>query len=177
MTTTAKTDKLVNDAACFAQNAHRGQFRKYDQKHVPYIIHPARVAAAVMEEIPDHTLEMVAAAWLHDVVEDTPVTLGEIHKEFGQDVTKLVWELTNPSKGSNAPRGERKKMDRDHLETVSKEAKQIKLLDRIDNLLDMAGAPKDFEHMYKLESIALAVVLYDASPSMSVRLQKLAGAI
>ena len=96
------------------------------------------------------------AAWLHDVVEDTDVELKEVSDLFGAGVAELVNELTNPSKGSSAPRDQRKALDRNHLTKVSREAKIIKLLDRIDNLSDKTGAPSDFMSTYLEESRLLA---------------------
>jgi len=109
---TAWADPLVMKAQQVAADAHKGQKRKHSND--PYLIHPMRVARRVMTR-PDATPEMVAAAWLHDVVEDTPVTLDEIGKEFGSEIAQLVRELTNASEGSRAPRKERKAMDRAKL--------------------------------------------------------------
>lgn len=106
------------------RQAHDGQRRKYNDR--PYIQHPARVAGRVAAR-PQATEVMAAAAFLHDVVEDTPHTLDEILAEFGPEVARLVAELTNPSNGSKAPRRERERIDRDHLAVVSVEAKVIRL--------------------------------------------------
>lgn len=150
---------LILRAAAFARRAHEGQRRKYTAR--PYIEHPARVAGRVAAH-PRATEAMVAAAFLHDVVEDTPHTLDEIEAEFGPVVSRLVGELTNPSKGSKAPRKARKQADLVHLATVSREAKIIKLLDRIDNLRDMMDAPDGFRHLYCAESRRLVAVIMDA---------------
>jgi len=109
---------IILKAAAFARQAHAGQRRKYNDR--PFIIHPARVAGRVAAH-PQATETMVAAAFLHDVVEDTPHTLGEVTAEFGPEVARLVEELTNPSKGSKASRSERKQQDREHLAEVSVE--------------------------------------------------------
>lgn len=158
---------LILKAAAFARQAHDGQRRKYNAR--PYIQHPARVAGRVAAR-PQATEVMVAAAFLHDVVEDTPHTLDEILAEFGPDVARLVAELTNPSKGSKAPRREREQVDRDHLAVVSVEAKVIKLLDRIDNLQEMVDAPSNFRRRYCEESRLLADVIGDADPDLKAEL-------
>ncbi len=150
---------IILKAAAFARQAHDGQRRKYNDR--PYIVHPARVAGRVAAH-PQATETMVAAAFLHDVVEDTPHILGDIEGEFGTEVARLVEELTNPSKGSTAPRHERKRQDREHLTRVNDEAKIIKLLDRIDNLQEIAEAPGDFLRKYCEESRLLAEVIGDA---------------
>ena len=158
---------LILKAASFARCAHAEQRRKYNDR--PYIQHPARVAGRVAAH-PDATEVMVAAAFLHDVVEDTPHTLDEIVAEFGPDVARLVAELTSPSKGMKAPRHERKQIDRDHLVTVSREAKILKLLDRIDNLQEMAEAPGGFRRKYCEESRLLAEAIGDADPDLKAEL-------
>ena len=158
---------LILKAASFARCAHADQRRKYNDR--PYIQHPARVAGRVAAH-PDATEVMAAAAFLHDVVEDTPYTLDEIVAEFGRDVARLVAELTDPSKGMKAPRHERKQIDRDHLALVSVEAKIIKLLDRIDNLQEMAAAPSGFRKKYCEESRLLAEVIGDADPELKAEL-------
>ena len=158
---------LILEAAAFARRAHAEQSRKYNDR--PFMQHPARVAGRVAA----HSLAtetMVAAAFLHDVVEDTQHTLDEISAEFGPDVARLVGELTNPSKGMKAPRSERKRLDRNHLAGVSVEAKIIKLLDRIDNVDEMAGAPDGFLRKYSEESRLLAEVIGDADPELKAEL-------
>ncbi len=140
---------IIIKAAQFANEAHKGQIRKYTGR--PYITHPLRVAgrAALLEKA---TEEKVAAAWLHDTVEDCKITLDQIEELFGETVRQYIWELTNPSKGSTLPRADRKEMDRRHLRVVSDEAKCIKLLDRIDNLGEAANAPSDWLELYLKES-------------------------
>lgn len=163
---TVRPMNLILKAAAFARQAHDGQRRKYNDR--PYIQHPARVAGRVAAR-PQAT-EVMAAAFLHDVVEDTPRTLDEVSAEFGPEVARLVDELTNPSKGSKAPRRERKQTDRDHLAVVSVEAKVIKLLDRIDNLQEMGDAPSNFRRKYCEESRLLADVIGDADPELKAEL-------
>ena len=147
---------MILKAAQFADACHRGQFRKYTG--VAYIHHPSRVAARTMM-LPDVPEYAVAAAWLHDVLEDCDVTMAQLDAEFGKAVTVLVLELTNPSKGLDISRADRKQMDRDHLRRVSYWAKVIKALDRIDNLREMEDAPADFKRLYGRESVLLGDVL------------------
>ncbi len=168
----------IVEAAQFAARAHAGQKRKYNG--LPFIVHPARVGgrAAVLEAVGEET---VMAAYLHDVVEDTEVTLEEIRLQFGDRVAGLVQELTNPSKGVKAPRAERKRIDREHLIGVSREAKRIKLLDRIDNLSELSGAPQDFVKLYLEESRMLLEVIGDADDALryelSARIRQLEAAL
>ncbi len=69
----------------FATRAHAGQLRKYTR--LPYIVHPAAVET-IVRGVP-HDNAMLAAAWLHDVVEDCGVTLRKVIEEFGLDVAAV----------------------------------------------------------------------------------------
>lgn len=84
-------DESVDAARTLATTAHAGQV---DKSGAPYIGHPARVAELVRRRAP-HRPEAVAAAWLHDVVEDTPVSLDDLRSAgFGQEVLAAVEALT-----------------------------------------------------------------------------------
>lgn len=147
-------DDLILLAARTAKAAHEGQLRKYHR--LPYILHPARVASRVTL-IDDATAEEIAAAWLHDVIEDCDYTSERLREiGFPPLTVQLVEELTNPSTfADNLPRRERKALDRDHIAQVSFEAKRIKLADRVDNLRDMTLADDKFKSLYVAESLLL----------------------
>lgn len=147
---------LILRAAALADRAHEGQKRKYT--NFPYIMHPARVAGRV-GILPGVTEEMVAAAYLHDVLEDTTITREEIEEVTNAQVGFYVDCMTNKSKGTGLPRAERKALDRRHLSEVPQEVKLIKAIDRMDNLLEMRGAPADFKRLYAEESLLLAEAL------------------
>ena len=86
--------RLVEKALQFATAAHEGQVRKYTGE--PYINHPVEVMRIVKTVSDDPAMH--AAALLHDVVEDTDVTIEDIVREFGDDVAQLVDDLTDVSK-------------------------------------------------------------------------------
>lgn len=86
---------LVHDACDLAEEAHKPQKRK---SGAPYILHPLAVALIVLEEMRQHDSAIVAAALLHDVVEDTPYTIEDIRDRFGDDVAFLVGAVTKPNK-------------------------------------------------------------------------------
>ncbi len=163
----------TTQALLFAVQKHNGVMRKY-YKDRPYIMHPIRVAEQVRLRYgngltPEHRRicdDSVCAAFLHDVVEDCGVTVNEIKVLFGQYVATLVWELTNPSKGSKLPRAERKKMDREHIAKISSTAKFINLVDRIDNMSEIENADDDFKFMYAEESLKLLEVLRGTSEAL-----------
>ena len=149
---------LILRAAHYARQKHAKQMRKWSNR--PYIEHPARVAAMIS----CHTFateERVAAGWLHDVIEDTGTTSIDLwDSDFPKSTVQLVVELTNPSKERpDLNRADRKKLDRDHLETASLWAKIIKCFDRLDNLRDMGGAEAGFKRLYLDESFLLADAL------------------
>jgi hypothetical protein len=88
--------------------------------------------------------EMIAAAWLHDTVEDTPATFGDIEREFGAEVRALVADLTDVSKPSDGNRAVRKAIDRHHTAQASVRAKTVKLADLIDNCRDICEHDASF---------------------------------
>jgi (p)ppGpp synthase/HD superfamily hydrolase len=137
--------------------AHGAQTRKFSG--VPYTTHPFEVARLTNEHFSrvceGEKDDAICAALLHDTLEDTKISESEIRSECGVRVLRLVRELTNPSKGVKANREVRKKMDREHLKTVSRTAKMIKIIDRTVNLRDMVGADSGFRKLYAAESFAL----------------------
>lgn len=155
---------IIITAAQMATAAHQGQQRKYTGRD--YIEHPYRVAMRVAAR-PDATEEMVAAALLHDTLEDTTLTLKDLIEAFGQKVAQMVWDLTNPSKSHpEMNRAQRKEMDRVHLGETDWQVKTIKLLDRIDNLREMDGAPSEFKKRYAKESALLADAIGQVDPAL-----------
>lgn len=145
-----------------AWHASIGQVRKYTGE--PYINHPAAVVELVRGVIHDET--MLAAAWLHDVVEDTPCTMLEIHNEFGLQVAALVEQLTDVSKPSDGNREKRKTMDRLHTSDASPKAKTIKLADLIDNSRSILERDPEFAKVYIHEKQLLLEVLTDGDPGL-----------
>ena len=149
---------LVHKAQVYAMAAHAavGQRRKYTNE--PYIVHPAEVAAMVAA-VPGSTPEMVAAAWLHDVVEDTGCTLTDVHLAFGADVAALVGWLTDVSKPEDGPRWYRKKLDREHSAQAPAEAQTVKLADLISNSKSIMAHDPKFAKVYLEEKRQLLQVL------------------
>ena len=128
---------LIVKASSFALEAHKGQKRKYTGKD--YIEHPVRVANSIAK----HELkskELIAAAYLHDVVEDCDVNPSVILKEFGPLVAYFVMGVTNPSKiipSHTMYRHRRKKIDFLHVKSFGRECCVLKLIDRLDNLNEL----------------------------------------
>jgi (p)ppGpp synthase/HD superfamily hydrolase len=137
---------LILDAVEFATRAHHGQLRKYEDE--PYIVHPIAVAKTVSEFVSDPL--MVAAALLHDTVEDCDVTFTDISERFGPLVTHYVYGLTAPSIGSDKPRALRKEMDREFLAKQDYEIQTIKLADILDNTKPSGAFMKKDPKFFKL---------------------------
>ncbi len=151
------TDDLIQRASEFAVNAHKriDHRRKYSKQ--PYSVHLAAVAK-ILAGISDDA-EMIAAAWLHDTVEDTPATLYDIEQAFGLSVTALVEELTDVSKPSDGNRAARKALDRAHLAAASARAQTVKLADLIDNARDICDHDPIFASVFLDEMADLLDVL------------------
>lgn len=164
---------VVLKAAQLAEFWHRGQIRKYTNR--PYIEHPIRVAGRVAslsrlirfddEPVNIITENHVAAAFLHDVIEDCDIQRFQIDGIFEtNEIADIVEDLTNPSKNHpHLKRSERKLMDREHLRNATNIVKIIKMVDRIDNINEMRNADVHFIVKYCEESILLANVIGDAS--------------
>lgn len=146
---------LLNKALNFAKVAHGTQKRKYTGE--PYIVHPI----AVMEMVRgvEHTKDMLAAALLHDVVEDTPVTIDDIKQEFGNGIAELVGWLTDVSRPEDGNRAIRKEIDRKHLAEAPEAAQTIKLADLIDNTASIVEYAPGFARVYLKEKRSLLEVL------------------
>lgn len=134
----------VKKAKQFAEKAHKGSYRKIvDEKgkRIPYIIHPESVAKIVHEiENSENIADIIAAAYLHDVVQDTDVTLEQIRKEFGDVVMQIVSELTTDKEKMEISGKEEYLIDK--MLSMSNWALVIKLADRLHNL-------DDFENIIK----------------------------
>lgn len=183
---------LPDRALAFARVAHGEQKRKYTGN--PYIEHPIRVAQLVREA--GGTEEMIAAAYLHDVVEDVPtdtvlsmvdekfarsfvvlsiesrinagrpIKLLALGHEFGTDVAMLVDMVTDVSLPADGNRKARKQKDLEHLAQASPEGKTIKLADLIDNSRDIVKNDPDFARVYMREKAALLPHLAEGSEKL-----------
>lgn len=159
---------LLTRARAFATEAHAGQLRKYGGH--PFIVHPLAVAETVASVTSDP--EIIAAALLHDTVEDTPVTLADIEAQFGPRVAALVSDLTDISRREDGNRATRRALDRAHTAAASPDAKTIKIADVLDNLRSLpAGAP--FARVYTNESRLLLPALRDGNATLYHRLETL----
>jgi (p)ppGpp synthase/HD superfamily hydrolase len=156
------TMSLEQRAKEFATRSHEGQVRKYTGE--PYINHPANVVEIVRSV--EHSEEMLAAAWLHDVVEDCGIPASTIHLNFGLGVHLLVDDLTDVSKPRHGNRKARKALDLAHTAQAHPMAKTIKLADLIDNTGSIVKYDPDFAKVYLREKAALLEVLKEGDPTL-----------
>lgn len=127
---------LLLQAIAFAGNKHRTQRRK--DGVTPYLNHTLHVALLLAEVGGISDSEILAAAVLHDTVEDTDTTPGEIAAHFGDRVACLVVEVTDDDNISHALR---KQWEIDHAPDLSPDATLIKIADRTSNVMDLYEAP------------------------------------
>lgn len=154
---------LEKRARLWAIRWHGNQVRKYTG--APYWTHPEAVAMLV-KTVP-HTDEMIAAAYMHDVIEDTACTEAMMLVEFGDTVTALVMWLTDVSKPQDGNRAIRKAIDREHTAKAPTSAKTVKLADLIDNSRSIMKYDPDFARTYlKEKRLLLDSALTDGDPHL-----------
>lgn len=158
---------LVLRAAFFSGEKHKDQ-RRRDAAETPYINHPLEVAHILMEEGGVTDATTLAAALLHDTIEDTNTTREELLMVFGREVAELVVELTDLK--TTAPE-DKKRRELAHAYTLSDKAKRIKLADKTANIRDLATMPPanwDLERTVAYFDFAAKIVeaTGDASPEL-----------
>jgi guanosine-3',5'-bis(diphosphate) 3'-pyrophosphohydrolase len=160
----------------FADHAHGEQKRKYTSER--YIMHPIRVMQTCQQY--SHEPFVLAAALLHDVIEDTPVSGEDIAKflrtlfseEQVNRTVDVVVELTDVYTKKAFPQlnwRSRKRNEGERLATASAEAQTIKYADLIDNAIDIAGHDPDFGYVYLQEAKALLEKMTNGNPILYQR--------
>jgi (p)ppGpp synthase/HD superfamily hydrolase len=150
------------EVIAFATDAHEGQVRKYVE--TPYIEHPLRVAKLLFDL--GMSYEVVAAAILHDTVEDCDTTADDIFERFGQVVADLVFWVTDEEYPVDAKpnRKIRQEIARDRLAKAPIDAKNIKLSDMYDNTLSIVADDRHFAKVYLPEKKAILTNMQDCHP-------------
>ncbi len=146
-----KMATILQQAESFAEKKHKGQKRLNGEEDIN---HPRRVARIVAHYKKSHKLnELIAAAFLHDTLEDTDTGINELRELFGETITLLVLELTTDEK-SKELLGKTKYLSTKLADSkkVSNWALVIKLADRLDNLTDLVSADEQFKRKYILET-------------------------
>ena len=146
----AKEWIAVLRAADAAARWHVSQRRKGAAQE-PYINHLLEVASLVVEATDGKDTKLVIAALLHDSIEDQEVPRGVIARAFGEDVTKLVEEVTDDK---SLEKQERKRLQVEHSHKKSERAKILKLADKTSNLRTLtASPPPDWSVKRRLEYV------------------------
>ncbi len=151
------------------KHAEVAQTRKYTGE--PYINHPAAVVE-IVRNVP-HTEAMLAAAWLHDTVEDTKTTIEDVQEVFGVEVSAIVSMLTDVSRPEDGNRATRKAIDRAHTAKATPSAKTVKLADLIHNSRSIIKHDLAFAKVYLEEQALLLYVLSEGDKTLLARAQRL----
>lgn len=143
MTPTNQSNLLLLDAMHFAAQLHRTQRRKGTHPgdgapSTPYINHPLAVAHLLAHHGGVTDPIVLAAAILHDVIEDTVATEEDVRARFGDAVCDIVLECSDDK---SLPKATRKRLQVEHASHKSAAAKVVKLADKISNLHDLLHAP------------------------------------
>jgi (p)ppGpp synthase/HD superfamily hydrolase len=128
---------LVTRAADFAARAHTAQHRKGLAKE-PYVNHLTEVTALLTEAIGGDDPELIAAAYLHDTLEDTATVYEDLVAQFGVEVAKLVAEVTDDK---SLPKAERKRLQVETMTRKSLRAQLLKIADKTSNLRSLVSSP------------------------------------
>jgi guanosine-3',5'-bis(diphosphate) 3'-pyrophosphohydrolase len=129
----------VFEALQFAAHKHRDQRRK-DPEASPYINHPIALANILWVGGGVDDPAVICAALLHDTVEDTETTEEELVESFGPRIASIVMEVTDDK---DLPKARRKELQVEHAPHLSREAKLVKLADKISNVRDVGSSPPE----------------------------------
>ncbi|MDR7076914.1 (p)ppGpp synthase/HD superfamily hydrolase [Neobacillus niacini] len=119
---------VIEKALQTASKSHEGQYRK--NTDIPYITHPVAVGMMLLKA--GYSDEIVAAGVLHDTVEDTPLTLEDIEKEFGAKIANIVEGSSEPDK--SLPWIDRKEHTINFLKTASEDIRAVVSADKLHNI-------------------------------------------
>jgi len=155
--------ELLEKAQRWAARGHLGTYRKFGD--IPYIVHPEAVAE-IIGQVTDDT-EVLAAAWMHDLVEDTQITIDDIKNAFNDRIARLVWEVSKISDGCTCNRDTKVLMNTIHYGNSSKWAKAIKIADSIHNLPTMIRDNPKFAPRYVAEKKFLLTFISDGHPLLA----------
>jgi (p)ppGpp synthase/HD superfamily hydrolase len=169
-------EEVLEQIRDFADKAHGEQMRKYTPER--YIVHPVRVMKICREYTDDITV--LAAALLHDVLEDTPVTQEDIHdfllglmeREKAERTVGLVVELTDVYVKEDYPqwnRRKRKERETLRLEKTSADSQTVKYADIIDNSAEIINHDTEFAPLFLHECRAILKKMTMGNPELYKR--------
>jgi len=146
---------LLARAYHFAALAHEKQRRK-GERGAPYINHLTDVAEMVARAVNGQDAPLVAAAVLHDTVEDTAVSEADLREAFGDDIASLVMEATDDK---SLPKAKRKRLQIEYAPHASPRAKILKMADKISNLNSLSHSPPDWTAQRKQAYVEWALAV------------------
>jgi len=164
---------LIARATLFADQAHDGQLRKFSG--LPYISHPMEVMQIVRGVCNDD--DVLAAAVLHDVIEDCGVTYTDLMLEFNENIAHLVYQVTNAADDEDGDRIVRAYINRNVMANASADAQTLKLADIISNLsgIDLAlECDPAWAKMYLEEKVDMINILTRGDATLKKRAASLA---
>lgn len=157
---------VIVRAVSLASRAHAHQKRRYSR--LPYFTHCAEVADLVASVIQDPVV--IAAAYCHDLLEDTDVSGDDLRELIGPVGAELVVWLTNEPVVPGVNRDKRKSVDRERLSRAPWEAQTIKLADMLCNAPSIADNDPEFARKYIIECRKLLEVLTVGDLQLRARL-------
>jgi guanosine-3',5'-bis(diphosphate) 3'-pyrophosphohydrolase len=166
--------QLILKAADFAAHKHRYQKRKGKDKE-PYINHPIEVAHVLCDEGSVNDPEILAAALLHDTIEDTQTTYVELCGQFGRRIADIVAEVTDTK---SLGKQTRKSLQVTKARRASVAAQQVKIADKLSNLRGiLASPPADWtverKQAYFVWAKSVVDEARDANQALALRFDKL----
>ena len=166
----ARDSQLLIDALAFAALKHRDQRRK-DPEASPYINHPIALSRVLSVEAGLDDGKLLAAAVLHDTLEDTQTSFEELRERFGKTVATVVREVSDDRTLSKV---DRKRLQIEHAEHLSRRARLVKLADKICNVRDVASnPPRDWPLQRRREYFDWAKAVIDRIRGTNKTLEKL----
>lgn len=166
-------DIMINHfvhALAFSAEKHKNQRRK-DAQITPYINHPIELVNVLVNEGGVMSWDVLCAALLHDVIEDTQTTEEELVTKFGKKVAAIVMELSDDK---SLAKDVRKRLQIEHAPFASHEAKLVKLADKICNLRDMlASPPSGWDLQRKQEYFAWAAAVIAGIRGTNSKMEKI----
>jgi guanosine-3',5'-bis(diphosphate) 3'-pyrophosphohydrolase len=157
-------------ALAFAAHKHSNHRRK-DVDASPYINHPIALVSILVDEAGIDDVDVLCGALLHDVLEDTETTAGELTEIFGDTVAGIVIEVTDDK---SLAKEERKRLQIEHAPRLSPAARLVKVADKIANLRDVAdNPPANWSLARRHEYFEWAKAVVDAIPDVPPTLRKL----
>jgi guanosine-3',5'-bis(diphosphate) 3'-pyrophosphohydrolase len=158
---------LILAAAHFSADKHRDQRRK-GSRNTPYINHPLEVAERLNRVGGIEDAVVLAAAVLHDTIEDTETTEAELAGLFGAKVAAIVAEVSDDK---NLSKAERKRLEIEHAPHLSAQARLIKLADKTCNVADtLANPPGDWTLQRRRDYLDFARLVADGCRGLNAAL-------